>query len=98
MSPSPLAGSSPKRNTIGKTTRPATSATSVSMKTMVLALRPIDSPRGRYAAYAIMPAMPTPMEKKAWPTAASTVEPVTMPKSGAKRYAIASGMPPANTL
>ena len=45
-----------------------------------------------------MPAMATPMEKKAWPTAASTVEPVTMPKSGAKRYSRASGMPPAKTL
>ena len=80
--PVPAATSRPCRKTIGNTTRPASNATIVSALTITTADRGIETDRSRYAPKETIPAMATPIEKKAWPTAASATAPVTLLKSG----------------
>ena len=84
--PGPPAGSNPQLNTAGKMATPARMAISVSHTVIHMAVLKILSLTGIYEPYTSIMPMPTLSEKRACPSAARIPSPVSLEKSGEKRY------------
>ena len=85
INPGPPAGSKPLAKTIGNIASPASNATKVSPRAMMIADRYKLTLAGRYAEYVRTPPAPTFTEKKACPTAARTIAGAILLKSARKR-------------
>ena len=98
ISPGPASGSRLPEKTTGKITKPAKIATRVSAKTIMKAEENMLVSSGRKEPYVVITAIATPIEKKAWASAARQTCGVILLKSGSKSQTSASLNPPANIL